>query len=139
VSYFAEFEIETDFGKFVISSGYEFQEHEKEYWAHAVPRNVTTTGIGSQRDADILTQIGTQLLERLKEVPPVYNFSLIGVEAMYARYMRELREAPEDLKLLKGCVIKKSLYVELGSPGEYVPFNNDYMWSKYEGEEYLNL
>jgi hypothetical protein len=83
-----------------------------------------------------MTKIGFEFYNLLKSAPK-FRYAMVGVEVDEFRNWYELVEEPNDIQLFKGLVIRKDVYRYLGSPGILVEFKDDYLWTLYEGESYL--
>ena len=97
---------------------------------------ISRIGITSKSDAEEMTSIGFEFYNLLKQAPR-YRYALTGVEVDGWRDIDELKEDPNDILLISGFVIRKDIYEKLGSPGEMSEFNNEYLWTQYEGEKFI--
>jgi hypothetical protein len=97
---------------------------------------ISQIGITSKKDADEMTAIGHELYKLLK-LAPEFRFAITGVEVDGWRSMQELEENPEDILITSGIVIREDIYKKLGSLGEFIEFKDNYVWTPYSGEKYL--
>lgn len=97
---------------------------------------ISSTGIHSKEDAEIMTKIGFEFYELLKESPN-FRYALTGVEVDGWRLFDELVEFPNDFDNLKGFVMHKEIYMQINSTVKMINFENDYLWIPYEGEIYI--
>jgi hypothetical protein len=97
---------------------------------------ISRSGVTSLNDAMEMTKIGFEFYNLLKSAPK-FRYAMVGVEVDEFRNWYELVEEPNDIQLFKGLVIRKDVYRYLGSPGILVEFKDDYLWTLYEGESYL--
>lgn len=98
---------------------------------------ISQYGITCNSDAEEMTAIGIELYKLLK-LAPEFRYALCGVEIDGWRDFHELEEDPEDILLIPGFVIRKDIYEKLGSPGEFEEFSSNYLWTPYQGEQWID-
>lgn len=99
------------------------------WWAVVYPEGVSRGGVGNEKDARELTEVGFILYERLRSAPS-FRFALVGVEVYDFKTFEEL---DDDLVTwdYSGVVLADPIWQRLGSPTIYVPFAPGYRWRPF--------
>jgi hypothetical protein len=99
------------------------------WWAVVYPEGVCRGGVGNEKDARELTEVGFILYEQLRSAPP-FRFALVGVEVYDFRKFEELNDDLVNWDF-NGVVLADAIWQRLGSPTIYVPFAPGYRWRPF--------